>query len=79
MAQLSIPQLPGGGRVPKGFFGIVTLAVVIVALFGLYLVSPFFTVGEYERTHVEGPSQYLHGRQSGAGCAGDAELPDRRG
>ena len=32
MAQLSIPQLPDGGRVPKGFFGIVTLAIVIVPM-----------------------------------------------
>jgi regulator of protease activity HflC (stomatin/prohibitin superfamily) len=26
--------------------------VILIALFGLYLVSPFFTVGEYERTIV---------------------------
>ena len=53
MAHVSIPQLPGaGGRVPRGVFGIVGLTVIIIALFGLYLVSPFFTVGEYERTVV---------------------------
>ena len=52
MAQVSIPRLPDAGKVPRGVFGIVGLALVVVALFGLYLVSPFFTVGEYERTVV---------------------------
>lgn len=53
MAQSSVPSLPGtGGRMPKGMFGIAGLAVLILGLFALYLVSPFFTVGEYERTVV---------------------------
>src|SRR5262249_58586088 len=53
MAHVSIPQQPGpGGRIPKGVFGIARGLLVILALFGLYLVSPFFTVGEYERTVV---------------------------
>src|SRR5690242_9757403 len=53
MAQASVPQLPGvGGRASKGMFGVVGLLVFVIALFGLYLVSPFFTVGEYERTVV---------------------------
>jgi hypothetical protein len=53
MAQSSVPQLPGvGGRASRGVFGVVGLLAVVIALFGLYLVSPFFTVGEYERTVV---------------------------
>src|SRR6185503_41212 len=53
MAQVSVPRVPGtgsGGRIPTGIFGIAGLGILLLALFGLYLVSPFFTVGEYERT-----------------------------
>ena len=51
--RLSLAWLTGGvHEIPKGMFGIVGLLVLIIALFGLYLVSPFFTVGEYERTVV---------------------------
>jgi modulator of FtsH protease HflC len=55
MANVSIPSLPGaGGRPGKGFFGFGTagLAVAALLLILLYVVSPFFTVGEYERTVV---------------------------
>ena len=51
MAQLSIPRLPSGGGVSRGgLFSALGLLAVLVMLFLLYLVSPFFTVGEYERT-----------------------------
>lgn len=53
MAQLSIPQLPSGGGASRGgLFSVVGLLALIAVLFLLYLVSPFFTVGEYERTVV---------------------------
>lgn len=55
MAQVSVPRVPGtgsGGRIPTGIFGIAGLGILLLALFGLYLVSPFFTVGEYERVVV---------------------------
>ena len=53
MAHVSIPQQPGpGGRLPKSVFGIAGALLILLALFALYLVSPFFTVGEYERTIV---------------------------
>src|SRR5262249_10677863 len=53
MAHVSTPQQPGsGGRIPRGVFGIAGALLILVALFALYLVSPFFTVGEYERTVV---------------------------
>jgi len=53
MAHVSIPPPPGpGGRISKGLVGIAGGLLVLVALFALYLVSPFFTVGEYERTVV---------------------------
>jgi regulator of protease activity HflC (stomatin/prohibitin superfamily) len=53
MAHVSIPPPPGpGGTISKGLFGIAGGLLVLVALLALYLVSPFFTVGEYERTVV---------------------------
>src|SRR5262245_1844547 len=53
MAHVFIPQQPGSGRrIPKVIVGIVGGLLILVALFALYLVSPFFTVGEYERTVV---------------------------
>jgi hypothetical protein len=53
MAHVSLPPPPGsGGRIPQSLFGITGGLLVLVALFALYLVSPFFTVGEYERTVV---------------------------
>ena len=55
MANTSIPSLPGpGGRPGKGVFGFgaAGLAVAGLALILLYIISPFYTVGEYERTVV---------------------------
>src|SRR5262245_62667242 len=53
MAHVSIPQQPRpGSRIPKGVLGVVGGLLILIALFALYLVSPFFTVGEYERTVV---------------------------
>jgi hypothetical protein len=53
MANLSIPSLPGaGGRSPRGWFGAAGLAAVAAAAILLYIISPFYTVGEYERTVV---------------------------
>ena len=53
MAQLSKPRLPGpGGASRSGLVGVAGLIALVALLFGLYLVSPFFTVGEYERTVV---------------------------
>ena len=55
MANTSIPSLPGaGGRPGKGIFGFgaAGLAVAALLLILLYVISPFFTVGEYERTVV---------------------------
>ena len=55
MANVSIPSLPGaGGRPSKGIFGFgaAGLAVAGLLLILLYIISPFFTVGEYERTVV---------------------------
>src|SRR6476620_42105 len=54
MTQISVPRIPGvgGGGTSKGLFGLAGLLALVIALFGLYLVSPFFTVGEYERTVV---------------------------
>jgi hypothetical protein len=42
----------GGGASRGGLFSVVGLLALIAALFLLYLVSPFFTLGEYERTVV---------------------------
>ena len=55
MANISIPSLPGaGGRPGKGIFGFgaAGLAVAGLLLILLYIISPFYTVGEYERTVV---------------------------
>ena len=52
MAHVSIPQPGSGGRFRKGVLGIAAGFLILVALVALYLVSPFFTVGEYERTVV---------------------------
>src|SRR5215475_4624921 len=53
MAQLSIPRLPSaGGASRSGLFSLLGLSALVALLFLLYLVSPFFTVGEYERTVV---------------------------
>jgi modulator of FtsH protease HflC len=52
MAQISVPRIPGagGGGTSKGMFGLAGLAALVGFAIVLYLVSPFFTVGEYERT-----------------------------
>jgi modulator of FtsH protease HflC len=52
MAQISVPRIPGagGGGPSKGLFGLAGLAALAGFAIVLYLVSPFFTVGEYERT-----------------------------
>jgi regulator of protease activity HflC (stomatin/prohibitin superfamily) len=60
MAQVSVPQLPGSSSIPKGVFGLASLAAVVVAMFGVYLISPFFTVGEYERTVVTRFGQFSY-------------------
>src|SRR5581483_524095 len=55
MAQIGIPKISGpgsGGKATTSLFGVLGLIIVVLALFALYLVSPFFTVGEYERTVV---------------------------
>jgi modulator of FtsH protease HflK len=53
MAQLSIAQLPSAGAASRsGLFSVVGLIALVALLFFIYLVSPFFTVGEYERTVV---------------------------
>ena len=53
MANLSIPSLPSaGGRSVRGWFGAAGLAAVAAAAILLYIISPFYTVGEYERTVV---------------------------
>jgi regulator of protease activity HflC (stomatin/prohibitin superfamily) len=54
MAQTSVPRLPGtaGGGASRGWFGLAGLLAVIAVAMILYVVSPFFTVGEYERTVV---------------------------
>src|SRR5262245_26532691 len=54
MAQSSVPSLGGpAGRSPRGsLFGIAGLVGIVALIIVLYLVSPFFTVGEYERTVV---------------------------
>jgi len=52
MAQLSIAQLPSAGGSRSGLFSVVGLIALVALLFFIYLVSPFFTVGEYERTVV---------------------------
>lgn len=53
MAQTSVPRLPGTpGGASRGWFGIAGLIGVIAVAVVLYVVSPFFTVGEYERTVV---------------------------
>jgi regulator of protease activity HflC (stomatin/prohibitin superfamily) len=53
MAQLAIPNVPGAsGKVSSGLFGVLGLAGLIAAAVVVYIVSPFFTVGEYERTVV---------------------------
>jgi regulator of protease activity HflC (stomatin/prohibitin superfamily) len=51
MAQLSIPPLPSGASPSRsGLFSVVGPLALLAVLFLLYLASPFFTVGEYERT-----------------------------
>ena len=55
MANLSIPSLPGaGGRPSKGSSASAPPALrwSPLLLILLYIISPFFTVGEYERTVV---------------------------
>jgi modulator of FtsH protease HflC len=54
MAQVSVPRIAGagGGGTSKGLFGLAGLAGLIALAILLYIVSPFFTVGEYERTVV---------------------------
>src|SRR5437868_12231448 len=53
MAQITVPRLPGtGGGTPKSIFGLAGLVGVAALVVILYVVSPFFTVGEYERTVV---------------------------
>lgn len=51
MTQISVPRLPSGGS-SGGSFGVFGLIVAVAILALIYLVSPFFTVGEYERTVV---------------------------
>ena len=69
MAQLSVPRLPNaGGGATKGLFGLFGLAALLLALFGLYLVSPFFTVGEYERTVVTRFGQFSSVAGPGLHC-----------
>jgi membrane protease subunit HflC len=53
MAQFSVPSLPGSsGGHARGLFGIASLVAVAALLIILYVISPFYTVGEYERTVV---------------------------
>jgi len=55
MANITIPRLPGtGGRPSQGIlgFGAAGLAVAAILAILLYIISPFYTVGEYERTVV---------------------------
>jgi regulator of protease activity HflC (stomatin/prohibitin superfamily) len=54
MAHTSITSLPGaGGRPGRGILGFGAAGLTVAALLLiLYIVSPFFTVGEYERTVV---------------------------
>ncbi len=53
MAQTSVPRITGaGGGMPRGLFGIAGLIGLVAIGIILYVVSPFFTVGEYERTVV---------------------------
>jgi regulator of protease activity HflC (stomatin/prohibitin superfamily) len=53
MAQLSIPNMSGAARgASRSVVGVLGLIGVVLLLIGLYVVSPFFTVGEYERTVV---------------------------
>ena len=55
MANTSITSLPGAdGRPGRGIFGFgaAGLGAAALLLILLYVVSPFFTVGEYERTVV---------------------------
>jgi regulator of protease activity HflC (stomatin/prohibitin superfamily) len=55
MANISIPRLPGtGGRPSPGILGFGTAAMAVAAILAvlLYVISPFYTVGEYERTVV---------------------------
>ena len=55
MANTSITSLPGAdGRPGRGIFGfgVAGLGAAALLLILLYVVSPFFTVGEYERTVV---------------------------
>jgi modulator of FtsH protease HflC len=55
MANITIPRLPGtGGRPSHGIlnFGTAGLAVAAILAVLLYVISPFYTVGEYERTVV---------------------------
>ena len=52
MAHTAIPPSPAANRMPRGMFGVASLLAVVAAAIGIYLVSPFFTVGEYERTVV---------------------------
>ena len=55
MANITIPRLPGtGGRPSQGMlgFGAAGLAVAAILAILLYVISPLYTVGEYERTVV---------------------------
>lgn len=53
MAQLSVPNVPPPASSPwRGLSSTVGLAAIAGLLLLVYLVSPFFTVGEYERTVV---------------------------
>src|SRR5687768_2394582 len=54
MTQVSVPRVAGtgGGGTSKGLFGLAGLAGLVALAILLYIVSPFFTVGEYERTVV---------------------------
>jgi regulator of protease activity HflC (stomatin/prohibitin superfamily) len=53
MANLSIPSLPGaGGRSPAAGSARPVWRQVAAAAILLYIISPFYTVGEYERTVV---------------------------
>src|SRR4029453_18303780 len=54
MAQVSVPRIPGagGGGTSKGLFGLAGLAALAGFAILLYIISPFYTVGEYERTVV---------------------------
>jgi regulator of protease activity HflC (stomatin/prohibitin superfamily) len=40
------------GKLPKSLTGVIGLLVVAILVLGVFVMSPFFTVGEYERTVV---------------------------